>query len=309
MNNRKIGFVFAGQGSQYVGMGHDFNEQFDEAKEIYNHISSYSKLKNLCFYGPKEELDNTKYAQPAILLTSLAISSVLLKYDIKAEMVAGLSLGEYSALTYAQTFSLEDALLLVKERGQIMADALSKLDSTMLAILGLDVNTVQNICNEVSSIGVCEIATFSYPGQIVITGNRKALMMAKDLCKINNAKRVVPLNVSGAFHSSLLEEASYQLEELLTTISFHKSSLPVVFNATGMIETENIKDLLVKQIKSPVYFQQSIEHMILNGINCFISIGPGTTLTSYIKKIDPSLEAYSVNNLQDLELLIQHIKV
>lgn len=305
MKQRKIGFVFAGQGSQYVGMGLDFYNEFDEVKEIYDQPFIKNNLKNICFYGPAETLNDTTHTQPAILLTSIAISRVLNNFHIHADMVAGLSVGEYSALTYAQSLSLKDSLNLVQKRGKIMADALSIYDSTMFAVIGLDVITLQSICGEASSLGVCEIATINYPGQIVITGHKKALQKARDLCMNHNARRVIALNVSGAFHSSLLDEASSKLKTILTGVPFENPLIPVVFNATGKVETNNILELLVKQIKSTVYFQQSIEHMIENGVTCFIEIGPKKTLTGFINKIDSSLETYNVSTLQDLENLLK----
>lgn len=305
MKQRKIGFVFAGQGSQYVGMGLDFYNEFDEVKEIYDHPSIKNNLKDICFYGPEEALNDTANTQPSILLTSLAIARVLNNYHIHADMVAGLSLGEYTALTYVQSLSLSDSLYLVQKRGEIMADALASVDSTMFAVIGLDVDSLQSICHEASTLGVCEIASHNYPGQLVITGHRKALLKARELCMNHKAKRVIFLNVSGAFHSSLLEEASIKLKRILTNIPINKPSVPVVFNATGKVETNSILELLVKQIKSTVYFQQSIEHMIDSGITCFIEIGPKKTLTGFIKQINSSLETYNISSVKDLEFLLK----
>ncbi len=305
MKNRKIGFIFAGQGSQKVGMGRDLYENHKEIKAFYDDIELDFDIKDVCFNGPIEKLNDTRFTQSAIFVTSMAISRVLKKYDIVPEMVAGLSLGEYSALTYSEVLSVNDALNVVSRRGQIMSDALPEQATTMMAVLGLNVDVIKDICNQVTSLGVCEIANINCPGQIVITGHKTALEEAAKLCVANHARRVIPLNVSGAFHSSLLKDAVDSLRLVLDQIEFGEPTIPVVFNKTGKVETENIKQLLIEQIQSTVLFQDSLEYMINAGINCFIEIGPGTTLSGFVRKIDTSVEVFSVENQTSLNKLLE----
>jgi [acyl-carrier-protein] S-malonyltransferase len=307
MKNRRIGFIFAGQGSQKLGMGRDLYDNHDDIKTFYDQIDLDFDIKEVCFNGPIEKLNDTRYTQSAILLTSMAISRVLKNYNIVPEMVAGLSLGEYSALTYSGVLSVKDALKVVSKRGQIMSDALLNQSTSMMAVLGLDVDVIKDICNQVTSFGVCEIANINCPGQVVITGHNTALEEAAKRCIANHARRIIPLNVSGAFHSSLLKEAAASLRLVLEPIEFNKPTIRVVFNKTGKVETENIKQLLVEQIQSTVLFQDSLEHMIDSGINCFIEIGPGSTLSGFVKKIDTSVEVFSVENQASLSKLLEVI--
>ncbi len=305
MQDRNIGFIFAGQGAQKIRMGLDLYQNYKEAKAIYDVSDADFDIKDVCFNGPIEKLNDTRYTQSAILLTSMAIARVLQTHHIVPKMVAGLSLGEYSALTYAGVLSLSDALEIVTKRGQIMAQALSHNTTTMMAVLGLDIDTIQEVCHQVASVGVCEIANINCPGQIVITGHKPALEMASKLLLERQARRVIPLSVSGAFHSSLLSDAASSLQQVLDLYHFNKPSIPVVFNYTGKVESHDFKSLLVKQIQSTVLFQDSIEHMIESGINCFVEIGPGSTLSGFVRKIDANIEVYHVENQASLNKLLE----
>ena len=302
----KIGLLFAGQGSQYVGMGKDIYEKYDSAKKVYDNVELDFDIKDLCFNGPSEKLNDTAYAQSSILVTSMAIASVLKENNIEASYVAGLSLGEYSALCYANAFSINDAAKVVRERGKIMANALPIGTTTMMAVLNTDIDIIKEVCNEVK--GVCEIANYNCPGQIVITGEKNTLEEAKEKLLLRGARRVVELNVSGAFHSSLLESASLELKEVLEGIKINKPEIPVIYNISGKEEDMNIIDILTKQIKSSVYFMQSISYMLDNGVNTFIEIGPGSSLKNFVKKINSDVTIYSLDKVEDIEKLLEEIK-
>ena len=280
----KTAILFAGQGAQYVGMGKDFYEEYEECREVYDNANVDFSLQNLCFEGPKEMLDNTAFAQSCILTTSIAISALLKKNGIKADYVAGLSLGEYSALTYAGAINVNDAIQIVRERGKIMANALPAGTSSMYAILMLDEVSILEACEEVKSIGVCEIANYNCPGQIVITGEKAAVDKAKDLCIEKGARRAVPLAVSGAFHSSLLNDAAIKLHDVLSNYDLKKPSIPVYHNISGNIEDQPLIDILSKQIAHSVYFEQTIANMLGDGVDTFIEVGPGKTISGFVKK-------------------------
>lgn len=304
---KKIGFLFNGQGTQYPGMGWDFYNHFNDAKHLYDTFLD-PNIKNLCFHGPRQELNKTQHAQVAIFMTSYVIATLLKKHKVIPVMMAGLSLGELTALSFTQALSLADGIASVTKRGQIIADALHGHDSSMMAIIGLKTSTIQKICEKVATVGVCEIATFSYPGQIVISGHKNALEIAKVECLKYGAKRVIPLNVAGAFHSSLLNNAAASFEKELASITFKNSQIPIVFNTTGKVETDNLKNIVVKQLHSPIYFQQSIEFMINKGVDYFIEIGPGNILRGYVRKINPQIACYSVNTVDDLQRCVDYLR-
>lgn len=297
----KIGFIFAGQGAQYVGMGKELYETYEEAKQVYDSVNVDFTIKNLCFEGPKEMLDDTAYAQASILTTSMAIAKVVEAQGITPDYVAGLSLGEYSALCYAGAFSINDAANIVRQRGKIMANALPKGTTTMAAVLNLDASIILEVCEEVKSIGICEIANYNCPGQIVITGEVKAVEKASELLAERGARRVIPLNVSGAFHSSLLEEASIELGKVLSSYSLQTPSITVVYNVSGKEENQDLQTILTKQIKSSVYFMQSIEYMIAQGVEAFVEIGPGSALSGFVRKINKEIPVYSVDSVESID--------
>ncbi len=303
MEHKKIGLLFAGQGVQKVGMGLDFYNTYPQVREIYDSVDP--AIKEVCFYGPQEKLDETKYTQVALLLTSLAIVKTMEYLGVKAEVLAGLSLGEYSALTFAHVFTVEDAMHVVNQRADIMSKALENTDSTMMAVLNASLETIKEVCTHISQFGVCEIANINSPNQVVITGHRHALEKAKEILVTYKGVRVLPLNVSGAFHSSLLNEASKQLKKVLEPITIHPATCPVVFNVSGKVEDQNIKELLVKQIKSTVLFQDTLQHMIDLGVNVFVEISPKATLSGFVRKIDPSIPCYCVSDVESLHQLME----
>ncbi len=305
----KIGLLFAGQGSQYVGMGKELAQQYAEAKAVYDAVEVGFDLETLCFEGPIEQLQDTAYAQASILTTSLAIAEVVKAQGIHADYVAGLSLGEYSALCYAQAMSISDAANIVRKRGMIMANALPAGTTTMAAVLGAEEVLIKEVCVQVSHLGVCEIANYNCPQQIVISGEVKAIEEASRLLVEQGARRVIPLAVSGAFHSSLLEEASQQLNEVLKTYDLKQPNIPVIYNTTGTeVQDTPIIDLLTKQIKSSVYFMQSIEYMIAQGVDTFIEIGPGSALKGFVRKVSRDVKVYSVQDIKTLEEMLGALK-
>lgn len=297
----KTALLFPGQGAQYLGMGRDFYDEYKSCRLIYD---KFPEIRDLCFGGPEEKLNDTEFAQSAILLTSLAISSVLAD-RVNIDYVAGLSLGEYSALTFANSFSLEDAVEIVKARGTIMADALPKGTSSMAAVLGGDDELIKSICNSVNEIGVCEIANYNCPGQTVISGEVDAVNEATRLLKEAGIRRVVPLNVSGAFHCSLLDEASSELGEVLAKYPIREPKIDIVYNALGKSSDMDIIEILMKQIKSSVYFKQSIEYMIAQGVDTFIEIGPGKTLSAFVKKTNRDVVVHSLNSVDVMKEFLE----
>lgn len=304
----KLGFIFAGQGAQYVGMGKELYETYDEARAIYDSVNVDFTINNLCFEGPKEMLDDTAYAQSCILTTSMAIASVLKAHGIAPDYVAGLSLGEYSALCFANAFSVNEGANIVRQRGKIMANALPAGTTSMAAVLNLDAAIILEVCKEVESIGVCQIANYNCPGQIVITGEVEAVAKASELLVERGARRVIPLNVSGAFHSSLLEGASQELNKVLSQYDLKIPSIPVVYNISGKEESGKLIDILTLQIKSSVYFMQSIEYMIAQGVEAFVEIGPGSALSGFVHKINKVIPVYSVDSVESLEKAKEALK-
>lgn len=309
---KKIGFLFAGQGSQYVGMGKDMYDNYPQARAVFDKVNLDFDVAKLCFEGEKAQLDDTAYAQSAILVTSMAIAEVIKSKGIIPSYIAGLSLGEYSALCYANAIKLEDAACIVRERGKLMGSALPAGTTMMLAVLNSNEALIKEVCKEVESIGVCEIANYNTPQQIVITGKKEAVEKAKDLLLEKGVRRVIPLNVSGAFHSSLLEDTSKKLNDILKSYTFNKPEIPVIYNISGKeepVETSNdLVEILTKQIKSSVYFMQSIEYMIEQGVEAFIEIGPGSTLAGFVRKINKNIPVYSVEDQASLEKMLGDLK-
>lgn len=298
----KIAFLFAGQGSQEVGMGQSLYEQYPCVREIYDAIDLDIDVKKLCFEGPKELLDDTANAQSCIVATSLAIASILKEKGIQPDFVAGLSLGEYSALSYAGVMSVKDACEITRQRGLIMAHALPKGTTKMVAVMGMDEGIILECCLKAGA----EIANYNCPGQIVITGSNDCVDKTCELLQAQGCRRLIPLNVSGAFHSSLLTEASQQLEKVLAHYTFKQPTIPVVYNVSGK-EERPIKDLLKEQMKSSVRFMQSIDYMISQGVDTFIEIGPGRSLSGFVRRINKNVAAYSVNDEASIEKLMKEL--
>lgn len=303
----KIGFLFAGQGSQHPGMGKDFYEQYDAARRLYDSIDIDIPVKELCFNGTQEQLNDTAVAQPCILATSSAIAAVLSEKGIHADVAAGLSLGEYSALAYAGVFAPQEGAKLVRQRGKIMAAALPEGTSGMAAVLNTEESVIAEVCAEVKEIGVCEIANYNCPGQIVISGQKEAVAAASEKLKARGARRVIPLQVSGAFHTSLLNEASVQLREVLDTYAFGEEEIPVINNVSGKVETRDLREVLQEQICHSVHFTQSLQAMIDMGVELFIEIGPGHALSGFVRKTTKEVPVYHIDTTEDLEKVLKEV--
>ena len=303
----KIGFLFAGQGSQHPGMGKDFYEQYDAARRLYDSIDIDIPVKELCFNGTQEQLNDTAVAQPCILATSSAIAAVLSEKGIHADVAAGLSLGEYSALAYAGVFTPQEGVKLVRQRGKIMAAALPEGTSGMAAVLNTEESVIAEVCAEVKEIGVCEIANYNCPGQIVISGQKEAVAAASEKLKARGVRRVIPLQVSGAFHTSLLNEASVQLREVLDTYAFGEEEIPVINNVSGKVETRDLREVLQEQICHSVHFTQSLQAMIDMGVELFIEIGPGHALSGFVRKTTKEVPVYHIDTTEDLEKVLKEV--
>lgn len=304
----KIAFVFPGQGAQKIGMGKDFYDAFDTVKQIFEDASDWLSLdmKVLCF-EENEKLDLTEYTQAALVTTSLAMAHVVREKGLMPDVTAGLSLGEYCAIEMAGGMSLKSAVCTVRERGILMEHAVPAGKGSMAAVLGMKAEDIEKV---ISSVDGVEIANYNCPGQIVITGRKEGVEQAAELLKEKGAKRVLPLNVSGPFHSSMLKEAGQELEKILENQEFSPLKIPYVTNVTGELiqDKAEIKPLLSRQISSPVRWQQSVENMILNGVDTFVEIGPGRTLNGFIRKINREVSVYSIQTVEDMEKVIQAVK-
>lgn len=300
----KIGFLFVGQGSQTVGMGLDVYQNYNSSKALFDSVSLDFDVKEVCFNGPKETLDQTYYTQPSLLITSLAIANALEEEGLKADVVAGLSLGEYSALTYAKYIDVNQAIELVSKRGEIMSNALPQHTSGMVAVLSDQLKSIQEVISSVQNenYGVIEIANYNSPSQTVISGEKRALDLA--VSRLKELKmRCIPLSVSGAFHTSLLNNASIELKRVLDDIEFKTPNCTLLFNISGNVET-NINSALTKQICSSVQWVKTIETMIEMGVECFVEIGPKNSLQKLVKQISPDTKVYSVDSKESIQQMI-----
>ena len=304
---KKIAFIFPGQGSQYVGMGKDFYETFPCAKEMIDLAEKVSgiPMKELLF-EENENINITKYTQIAMLADELAIWSVLREKGVESAVNAGLSLGEYAALVASGVMTPEDAFRVVTKRGEYMQEAVPT-GGAMTAVLGADTAVIEKICEETE--GIVSIANYNCPGQIVITGEQKAVDAAAAALKEAGAKRCTPLNVSGPFHSAMLLPAGEKLAAELEQVEIHEIAVPYITNVTAdyVTDSSQVKELLKKQISSSVRWQQSVERMIADGVEAFIEIGPKKSLCGFMKRIDKTVPAYHVDKVTDLESVLEVI--
>lgn len=303
----KTAFLFPGQGAQYVGMGKDFYEQFSVAREVFEMASKVSGLDvpALCF-EENEKINITEYTQIAMLTVEIAILKVIEQTGIHADVTAGLSLGEYGAIAAASVMDVPDVLRLIRKRGIYMQEAVPE-GGAMTAVLGLESDTIEKICEETS--GIVSIANYNCPGQTVITGEAQAVAKAAEALTKAGAKRCIPLKVSGPFHSVLLAEAGKKLGEELKAVTLHEMKIPYLSNVTAdyVTEVSKVKSLLEKQVASSVRWQQSIERMIKDGTGTFIEIGPGKTLSGFMRKINREVKVWNVETIEDLEKLKKEI--
>ena len=308
----KFAFIFPGQGSQTVGMGKDVYEHFPIAKNLFVRADECleEEFSKLIFEGPQDRLTRTYNAQPSLLVTSLALLSVFREmYDLKPDFMAGHSLGEYTAYTAANSIRFEDAVRLVRNRGLYMEEAVPAGIGTMCAVLGMDVSSLEEVTRTITSQGEpVQLANLNSPGQIIISGTTEGVRLAGELAKEKGAKRVLPLEVSGPFHSSLMEPAATKLEENLNHIEFSPPDYPIISNYTGTESGTDIQASLVKQLYSPVKWQDSVEYMIDQGVTTFIEFGPGTVLTGLVKKINRKVKTYSVKDMESCKNVVDSLK-
>lgn len=308
----RIGLLFPGQGSQCLGMGKDIYDDYETYRNVVKQVNEYTglNLEEITYNSSEEILNQTKNTQIAILTMSLGILEILKENKVNAEASLGLSLGEYGALIFGQILSLEDGTKIVKRRGEIMQDLCPEGDWAMAAVLGLDKEAVNAACNEVKN-GFIAVANYNCPGQIVISGERKALEEVSEILKEKGAKRVIELNTAGPFHTKMLEKASLKLREELENVEVKNSKYTVIKNIDGkQYDNEtDVRDVLSKHITNPVRFEDGIKEMIDMGIDTFVEIGPGKTLTGFVKKIDRFAKVININSSESLKLALEELGV
>jgi len=302
----KVAFVFPGQGTQYAGMGKDLYEKSARAKEILDRMfqSLDFDLKSIMFEGTAEDLKQTKYTQPAIVALSLTLMELAKEKGLKADYVAGHSVGEYAAYGAAGILSLEETIRLTAARGQIMNDVSEKVNGTMAAVLGMSAEKIQEVLSEVD--GVVEAVNFNEPNQTVIAGERTALEAACVALKAAGARRALPLAVSGPFHSSLMKEAGEKLKEESEKYHFNMTEIQLVANTTADIlkSVEEIKEEIYRQSFGPVYWVKTIEYLVTAGVDTIYEIGPGKVLSGLIKKINKEITVKNIETLEEIENLM-----
>ncbi|WP_064093744.1 ACP S-malonyltransferase [Rossellomorea aquimaris] len=309
----KIAFVFPGQGSQSVGMGKDLADKYQDVQAFYSKADQRlgMNLSSIIFEGPQETLTQTINAQPALLTTSVSIFERLKAEGFSPDYTAGHSLGEYSALVASGAISFEDAVYAVRKRGELMEEAVPSGEGTMAAVLGMDRDSLKELTETISleghSVG---LANLNCPGQIVISGTVKGVELASEVAKQKGAKRVIPLQVSGPFHSDLMKPAANHFVSVLDSITIQDASVPVIanVNAEPVTGNEEIKRLLIEQLYSPVLWEDSVEKLLNLGVDTFIEIGPGKVLSGLVKKVNRRVKTYSIQDEASLLETISKLK-
>ena len=311
----KIGYIFPGQGTQTVGMGKDIYEKYEEAKNVYKIIdnSLNENIEELTYEKTQEELNKTKNTQITIYAMSMAILEILKNKGIKPEVSAGLSLGEYSALTTAGVISIEDGAKIVRTRGKLMQNLAPEGNWAMAAIIGLEDEKVEEVCAKVSK-GFVKAVNYNCPGQVVVSGEKEAVQRAMEIAKEMGARKAIELKTSGPFHTEKLKDASKELRKELENISFNKCEISVIKNLDGTPYTDedDMVDILANHVINPVKFRKSIETMLEMGIDTFVEVGPGKTLSGFVRKVcrEKGIEVniFNIENVETLENALQNIK-
>lgn len=305
----KIAFIYPGQGAQKAGMGKDFYENSELAKAVYDKASELLQIdmKALCF-EENEKLDLTEYTQAALVTTCLAMTKVVEERGLKPDVTAGLSLGEYCAISVAGGMKEEDAISLVRKRGILMQNTVPAGEGAMAAILGMDASVIEEGIKDLEGVTV---ANYNCPGQIVITGETKAVEKAAEILKEAGAKRAVLLNVSGPFHSPMLKQAGEELAKEMEKVEMEPLQIPYVTNVTAEYVTDirETKKLLAEQVAASVRWQESVERMIAEGVDTFVEIGPGKTLAGFLRKIDRSVKVYNIGTWEDVDKVVLKLTV
>lgn len=305
----KIAFIYPGQGAQKPGMGKDFYENSELAKAVYDKASELLQIdmKALCF-EENEKLDLTEYTQAALVTTCLAMTKVVEERGLKPDVTAGLSLGEYCAISVAGGMKEEDAIYLVRKRGILMQNTVPAGEGAMAAILGMDASVIEEGIKDLEGVTV---ANYNCPGQIVITGETKAVEKAAEILKEAGAKRAVLLNVSGPFHSPMLKQAGEELAKEMEKVEMEPLQIPYVTNVTAEYVTDirETKKLLAEQVAASVRWQESVERLIAEGVDTFVEIGPGKTLAGFLRKIDRSVKVYNIGVWEDVDKVVPELTV
>ncbi|WP_408010951.1 ACP S-malonyltransferase [Pseudalkalibacillus sp. A8] len=309
----KIAFIFPGQGSQQVGMGQEFVENNEQSAAVFKQADQrlgYS-LSSIIAEGPEEALTRTENTQPALLTTSIAILKALEQYDIRPGFTAGHSLGEYTALVASKALTFEDAVYAVRRRGMFMEEAVPAGKGAMAAVLGMDAEQLESITNRITAEGdSVQLANLNCPGQIVISGSKEGVEKASEAAKEEGAKRIIPLQVSGPFHSELMKPAAEKMADVLDELTITDAEIPVVANVTAepVIGADEIRSKLIEQIYSPVRWEETVRYLLDEGVDIFIEIGPGKVLSGLVKKVNRRATTVAISDPESLEAAVKKLK-